>query len=163
MALGEFDCDFNSKLRPKDQSSMRKHLQEVAAGLRDEMLKKTYYSAIMTSDEGRKAWDESKDSLFKTGIDYGNEEFMKKLENEKYVNNEHWIDADFVLPIFSKEWKLKVVLYIQNKVQWQTHVYDGRRGEIEIERQDGLIPVEPGERTFGMFYNGIHYEYIRIK
>jgi hypothetical protein len=43
-----------------------------------------------------------------------------------------------------------------------TYVYDGRSGDLTASVQDGVVPVDGSERTFGLFYDGDHFRYVRL-
>lgn len=164
MALAMFPIDYGSI--PKDQSSMRKLLKEEALPLQVEIFEKMSIFSLLDDDEALDHWNANIDALFQEGIDYDSSCFMKRLAGGKYVNDKHWMDGDFALCIFSKVYKLRVALYIGHKdekrTSWTTHLYDGRNGTVDSNHYEGLQLVYTCERTFGMYFDGVHYQYIVI-
>ena len=160
---------------------MRRQIQALTGPLREEMFLSVGHivygegTPVEVCDE---EWPFQVQFLFQEGIDYSDEPFMM-LEDEETMplNRDHWMDATFVLPFFTRYFEVRVVLYNQFPSRteeledgteriipgpWQTQVYDGRQGAFEIETYDGVTTVVAGENTFGLYYDGRHYQYIHM-
>jgi hypothetical protein len=85
-----------------------------------------------------KEWNENFGNVYSEAADYSNEEFM-------HENSQHWMEGTSLLPIFARGYRLRVVLYVQQgeSDRWQTHIYDGRAGQLDRETHDGVRVVEP--------------------
>ena len=144
---------------------MRRLLQKMALRFKEETLTEFNDFDHLDREHSVALWQEEHlKYLYMKGIPYEDEAFMKKVNGEsQYENDCHWMDGRFALYLFAKVYKLRVVLYINaQKDVWTTNWFDGRSGTVENEGAEGVVQVPPGERTFGMYYDGEHYEYIVI-
>jgi hypothetical protein len=153
MALAVFVSEEES--RPTDQLTLRRRLQEKAPGLQDEMLKLEGFE-MLDDEDCVFDLEELAKYLFREDIDYEDEDFMTNPDNKN-----HWMDGDLVSYIFASVYRLRVALYtrLEGDKNWLTHTNDGRSGTVESTFKDGLVKVG-GERTFGMYYDGKHFQYI---
>jgi hypothetical protein len=156
-----------SESRLKDQLRMRQLLQEEAHGLKDEMLRTFPALSYLSSEEALIDWEKCVNSLYQEDIDYENGDFMKKIDkNGRLVNDEHWMDGEFASYIFSKVYKVRIALYMEHNYNglktWKTSLFDGRKGTVTCTLHDSQVPVDPDATTFGIHYDGSHYQYINI-
>jgi hypothetical protein len=142
MALSKFASDSVSK--PTTSAEMRKSVQAFAP--------------------------RAKEKTFQTDacqiFDCGDRNFMTFLDSEgkgHCSNDKHWMEADFVLPVFCKKHRLRVALHMgsrQGEVH-QTIMSDGRDGVSGVNYKRGPEKVEPGPRTFGMCCHGEHCQCVK--
>jgi hypothetical protein len=161
MALAMFDCK-SGPMAPKD---MRMHIHEKAPAAQKDMLQFRLYS-LLDRKEALDLWEENCSFLFRSEIDYSDVSFMYLIghdhDDDYFVNCKHWMDADFVLPIFCKEHQLRAVVYVDTGCGRTCFVCDGRKGAIGYVLHEGWKKFEPDERTFGIHYDMEHYRYIKI-
>ena len=87
---------------------------------------------------------------------------MKKVE-EAYANMRHWMEADFVLQLYSVAYKEKVIVYMQYPGEdSKTFVHDGREGTFTYVQIDGISKDPDTRDTLGILYDGDHYHYVEF-
>lgn len=145
---------------PKTQLELRKSLSGAAGNLKHDDFagaSKIIFSRELDHDSRLKEWDDSFGNVYSEAADYSSEEFM-------HENSQHWMEATTLLPIFARQYRVRVVLYVQQgeSDRWQTHIYDGSDGQMHHEVIDGVRVVEPSPTTFGIVHDGEHYRYLQI-
>jgi hypothetical protein len=92
-----------------------------------------------------------------------------KDETGKYENEHHWMELNFVVSLFCYDYRLRVVVYYSNGDTWSTYIFDGRDvgpndsvDGLRVQFLDGMVPITGRERSFGLHYDGEHYEYLTL-
>jgi hypothetical protein len=153
---------------PRTNKAMRRHIHKLAGELKAEMFDTVSEKIFpyMDETEREQEWKEMRKDLYGARVKYDDEDYMKaKGEDGSYANTRHWMDSALALPIISREYRVRIILYATdvNEAYWMTHVFDGRDGRFNISVTDGVVRTPPGDRTFGLHYTGEHYQYVQLK
>ena len=173
VALAEHRRDLQD--RPKDQISLRKLLQRQMREMPhlDRLALGKTLTPMFDDESIIEEFLETQKNLYRKdyALKYRTYKFMaKKDKTGAFMNDRHWMDATYGLPIFAKHYGMRVVLYRQSGGVWETHDYDARAtekhvtdgGGITVKHDDGVKVVTGGSRTFGLHFDGEHYQYIEL-
>jgi hypothetical protein len=96
-------------------------------------------------------------------------EMERKDAKGKYVNDNHWMELNFAVSLFCYDYCLRVVVYYSVGDTWSTYIFDGRDvgtndsvDGLRVQFLDGMVPVTGRERSFGLHYDGEHYEHLTL-
>jgi hypothetical protein len=129
----------------------------------------TYQEEIRHIPQYRYYDDESFEEIYSQGssllyskrLKYKPAFMEKKNKKGEFVNKEHWMDLNLTLSIFCLEYNFRVVVYHAQGDSWTTYIFDGR-DELHVEIHEGMVPVSGRTSSFGLYYDGEHYEYLTL-
>jgi hypothetical protein len=152
--------------KPANQKALRKRLQEKAEHCRT-VLRKLPMCQLLDDEGFEDECNYSAELLHSEELTYSREFMETKDEKGKYENEEHWMELTFVVSLFCYDYRLRVVVYLSQGDKWSTHIFDGRDvgandsdDGLRVQFLDGMEPVTGREKSFGLHYDGEHYEYL---
>jgi hypothetical protein len=154
--------------KPANQEALRKRLQEKAEHCRTVLRQLPMYQIL--DDEGfEDEYNYNAELLYSEEPTY-TPEFMEAKDKEgKYVNEHHWMELTFVVSLFCYDYRLRVVVYLSQGDKWSTYIFDGRDvgandsdDGLRVQFLEGMEPVTGREKSFGLHYDGEHYEYLTL-
>jgi hypothetical protein len=114
-------------------------------------------------------YDESVALLYSADISYQRKFMEKKDAEDKFENIHHWMDLNFVVPLFCLTYGVRVVVYQIYGHGWNTSIFDNRESSksdadapMHVQFLPGLVAVTGREHSFGLYYDGEHYEYLTL-
>jgi hypothetical protein len=151
-----------------NQKAMRKRLQGKAEHCRTAFRKLPMCAPL--DDEGfEEEYGESADLLCSKELTYTRKFMETKDATGKYENEHHWMELNFVVSLFCYDYRLRVVVCYSNRDTWSTYIFDGRDvgandsvDGLRVQFLDGMVPITGRERSFGLHYDGEHYEYLTL-
>jgi hypothetical protein len=159
--------DFDLKNRPLDHLEMRRRLFTFAPRAQADMFGSESEKIFPGMDEAErlKDWSSNMTSIFDDSVDYGDEDFMREVDAEsgEWVNSDLWMEATFVLPIFAKCFRLRVVFYHIVPGRCVTSFYNGVDGNLKIDHKEGLLFPPHHRRTVGIVLDSSHFRYVDIE
>jgi hypothetical protein len=156
-ALGILPC-------PEDQEALRADLLLVrCAWIRDDVFGLLQHQEH-EHNEKRRLWNEGLENVFNKGTPCSNCAFMEEVGVDgHFANFDHWMDSMFVVPLFCLRHRVRVVVcrfHFITVTKWQTDIYDARTGKIVEEHREGLHGGYGGDKSFGLHYDGQHYQHL---
>jgi hypothetical protein len=154
--------------KPANQKALRKRLQEKAEHCRT-VLRKLPMCHLL-DDEGFEAeCSHSAELLCSEELTCSRKFMETKDETGACENEEHWMDMTFVVSLFCYDYRLRVVVYFSTGDKWSTCVFDGRDvvandsvDGLRVQFLDGMVPITGCEKSFGLHYDGEHYECLTL-
>jgi hypothetical protein len=114
-------------------------------------------------------YGESAELLYSKELKYSPKFMEKKDETGAYENQHHWMELNFVVSLFCYDYRLRVVVYLSQGDTWSTYIFDGRHvgandsvDGLRVQFLDGMVPITGREKSFGVHYDGEHYEYLTL-
>jgi hypothetical protein len=144
-----------------DPKELRRVLQTNAAAFKEEIHLIPQYR-YYDHEAYEELYSRGSSLLYSKRLQYKRAFMEKKNKKGKFVNKEHWMDLNLTLPIFCLEYRFRVVVYHAQGDSWTTYIFDGREDELHVEIHDGMVPEKGRTSSFGLYYDGEHYEYLTL-
>jgi hypothetical protein len=107
--------------------------------------------------------------LYSKELTYSPKFMEKKDETGAYENQDHWMELNFAVSLFCYDYRLRVVVYVSQGEKWSTYIFDGRDvgandsdDGLRVQFLEGMVPITGREKSFGVHYDGEHYEYLTL-
>jgi hypothetical protein len=120
-------------------------------------------------DHERCAQDEGMKLLHSEELTHSRKFMETKDKKGKYENEHHWMELTFLVSLFCYDCRLRVVVCYSNGDKWSTCIFDGRDvvandsvDGLRVQFLDGMVPITGREKSFGVHYDGEHYEYLTL-
>jgi hypothetical protein len=154
--------------KPADQKALRKRLQEKAEHCRTVLRQLPMYQ-LLDDERFEEEYSYNAEQLYSEELTYSREFMEKKNKKGEHVNEHHWMDLTFVVSLFCYDYRLRVVVYFSNGDTWSTYIFDGRDvgandsvDGLRVQFLEGMVPITGCEKSFGLHYDGEHYEYLTL-
>jgi hypothetical protein len=120
-------------------------------------------------DHERCAQDEGMKLLHSEELTHSRKFMETKDKKGKYENEHHWMELTFLVSLFCYDCRLRVVVCYSNGDKWSTCIFDGRDvvandsvDGLRVQFLDGMVPITGREKSFGLRYDGEHYEHLTL-
>jgi hypothetical protein len=152
--------------KPANQEARRKRLQEKSEHCRT--VSRQLPMCQILDDEGfEDECNYNADLLYSEGLTCTREFMETKDKKGKCVNEHHWMEQTFVVSLFCYDYRLRVVVCLSQGDKWSIYIFDGRDvgandsdDGLRVQFLEGMEPVTGREKSFGLHYDGEHYEYL---